>query len=76
MNYVAGYLLIGIIVMVVDIVADWEWWKRFVHADGVIATAIVGIIIYGSLWPFYVLTTIMCAVAHTWKIIFKGRASK
>ena len=76
MNHVAGYILVGIVVMLVDILVDWKLWRRLVHADGVIATAIVSIILYGTLWPFCVLNAIMCAVSHTWKIIFKGKASK
>ena len=76
MNYVAGYLLIGIVVMLIDILADWETWKRLFRMDGVVASIIVGIIIYGPLWPFYIVNAIMFAASHTWKTIFKARGNK
>ena len=74
MNHVAGYLLIGIVVMLIDILVDWKTWERLFRMDGVVASIIVGIITYGSLWPFYIINAIMCAVEHTWETIFKGES--
>ena len=76
MNYVAGYLLIGIVVMLIDILVDWKTWERLFRMDGVVASIIVGIFIYSIFWPLYILTMIMFVATNTWKTIFKGKSSK
>lgn len=74
MNFILSYIAIGIAVMLADILIDWNGWRRLVRMDGIIATTIVGIVIYSTFWPLYILA--MIVATNTWKTIFKGKASK
>ena len=76
MSFILSYIAIGIAVMLADILIDWNGWRRLVRMDGIIATTIVGIVVYSTFWPLYLLTMIMFVVTNEWKKIFRGKASK